>query len=143
MRQVFSGFPGVFAFAVAFPADKILELMAVNMTVNDRIDFVLFFALNNHRFRWRWFAKTVVMPQTEVADIEDGIEVQIGEELEMIVEISDLFKNLVQAELLGSKLRHFLVDLNILSSKPDHVSNFENIGHMFVSFKLFLYLFLG
>jgi hypothetical protein len=51
MRQILSGFPGVFAFAVAFPADKVLELTAVNTTVNNRIDFVFFFALNNYRFR--------------------------------------------------------------------------------------------
>jgi hypothetical protein len=55
MQQVLGRFPDVFAFAVAFPADKVLELMAVNTTVNDRIDFVLFFALNDHRFRRRWF----------------------------------------------------------------------------------------
>jgi hypothetical protein len=54
MRQVLGGFPGVFTFAVAFPADKVLELMAVNMTVNDRIDLIFFFALNNYRFRRRW-----------------------------------------------------------------------------------------
>jgi hypothetical protein len=65
--QVFSGFPGVFAFAVAFPADKVLELTAVNTTVNDGIDLVFFFALNNYRFRRRWFVKTVVMPWTEAA----------------------------------------------------------------------------
>jgi hypothetical protein len=51
MRQVLGGFPGVFAFAIAFPADKVLELTAVNMAVNDRINLVFFFALNNHRFR--------------------------------------------------------------------------------------------
>jgi hypothetical protein len=54
MQQVLSGFPGVFAFAVAFLADKILELSAVNMIVDDRVDFVLFFALNDYRFRQRW-----------------------------------------------------------------------------------------
>jgi hypothetical protein len=52
--QVLGGFPGVFAFAVAFPADKVLELTAVNTTVNDRIDFVFFFALNDYRFRQGW-----------------------------------------------------------------------------------------
>jgi hypothetical protein len=54
MRQVLGGFPGVFTFAVAFSADKVLELTAVNTTVNDRIDFVFFFALNDYRFRRRW-----------------------------------------------------------------------------------------
>jgi hypothetical protein len=62
MRQVLGGFPGVFAFTVAFPADKILELAAVNATVDDRIDLVFFFALNNDRFRRGWFVKTVVVP---------------------------------------------------------------------------------
>jgi hypothetical protein len=51
VRQVFGGFPGVFTFAVAFPADEVLELAAVNMTVNDEINLVFFFALNNYRFR--------------------------------------------------------------------------------------------
>jgi hypothetical protein len=51
MQQVPGRFPGVFAFAVAFSADKVLELMAVNTTVDDRIDFVFFFALNDYRFR--------------------------------------------------------------------------------------------
>jgi hypothetical protein len=51
MQQVLGGFPGVFAFAVAFPADKVLELTVVNTAVNDRIDFVFFFALNDYRFR--------------------------------------------------------------------------------------------
>jgi hypothetical protein len=51
MQQVLGGFPGVFAFAVAFLADKVLELSAVNTAVNDRIDLVFFFALNDYRFR--------------------------------------------------------------------------------------------
>jgi hypothetical protein len=54
MRQVLGGFPGVLAFTVAFPADKVLELMVVDTTVNDRIDLVFFFALNNYRFRREW-----------------------------------------------------------------------------------------
>jgi hypothetical protein len=54
MQQVLGGFPDVFAFTIAFPADKVLELMVVNMTVNDGIDFIFFFALNNYRFRRRW-----------------------------------------------------------------------------------------
>jgi hypothetical protein len=54
MQQPLSGFPGVFAFTVALPADKILELTAVDMTVNDRINLVFFFALNDYRFRWGW-----------------------------------------------------------------------------------------
>jgi hypothetical protein len=62
MQQVLGGFPGVFAFAVAFPADKVLELMAVNTAVDDRINLIFFFALNNHRFRWGWFVKTIVVP---------------------------------------------------------------------------------
>jgi hypothetical protein len=49
--QVLGGFPGVFAFAIAFPADKVLELMALNTTVNDRINLIFFFTLNNYRFR--------------------------------------------------------------------------------------------
>jgi hypothetical protein len=57
MRQVLGGFPGVFAFAIAFPADKVLELTAVNMTVDDGIDFVFFFALNNYRFKQGWFCR--------------------------------------------------------------------------------------
>jgi hypothetical protein len=40
MRQVLSGFPGVFTFTVAFPADKILELTAVN-DVETRLDTTL------------------------------------------------------------------------------------------------------
>jgi hypothetical protein len=51
MQQVLSGFLGVFAFAIAFSADKVLELTAVNMTVNNRIDFVFLFALNDYWFR--------------------------------------------------------------------------------------------
>jgi hypothetical protein len=34
------------------------------------------------------------------------------------------------------------VDLDILSCKPDHVSDLEDMGHMFVPFELFLYLLL-
>jgi hypothetical protein len=75
MRQVLGGFLGVFAFAVAFPADKVLELTAVNTTVDDRIDFVFFFALNNYRFRRGQLVKTIVMLWTEATDIEDRIQV--------------------------------------------------------------------
>jgi hypothetical protein len=51
IQQVLGGFPGVSAFAVAFSADKVLELTAVNTTVDDRVDLVFFFALNNDRIR--------------------------------------------------------------------------------------------
>jgi hypothetical protein len=54
MQQVLGGFPGIFTFTIAFLADKVLELMAVDTTVNDRIDLIFFFALNNYRFRRRW-----------------------------------------------------------------------------------------
>jgi hypothetical protein len=74
--------------------------------------------------------------------MDNGVEVQVEEEFEMIVEVFNLFKNLVRAELSESELRHFLVDLNILRHKPDHVSNFENMSCMFVLFGLFLHLFL-
>jgi hypothetical protein len=71
----------------------------------------------------------------------DRIEVQVGRELKMIVKVSDSFKNLVWAELSRSELRHFLVDLDILSYKLNHVSDFEDMGHTFVLFELFLHLF--
>jgi hypothetical protein len=51
MQQVFSRFPDIFAFAVTFSADKVLELTVVNTTINNGIDLVFFFALNNYRFR--------------------------------------------------------------------------------------------
>jgi hypothetical protein len=47
--------------------------MAVNTAVDDRIDLVFFFALNNNRFRWGRFVKTVVVPWTGAADMEDRI----------------------------------------------------------------------
>jgi hypothetical protein len=128
MCQVLGGFPGVFAFAVAFPADKVLELTAVNTTVDDGINLVFFFTLNNYRFRRGWFVKTIVVPWTEAADMEDGIQVKVRGELETIVEVSDLFKDFIETELLGPKLRRFLVDLDILSRKPDHVSDVEDVG---------------
>jgi hypothetical protein len=56
MQQVLGRFLSVFAFIVAFPADKVLELTTVNTTVNDGIDFVFFFTLNNYRFRQEWLA---------------------------------------------------------------------------------------
>jgi hypothetical protein len=142
MRQVLGGFPGVFTFTVAFPADEVLELMVVNTAVNDRIDLVFFFTLNDYRFRQGWFVKTVVVPWTEAADMEDGIQVEIERELETIVEVSDLFEDFVRAELLGSKLRCFLMDLDVLSRKPDHVSDIEDMGRSFVPFELFLHPFL-
>jgi hypothetical protein len=83
------------------------------------------------------------VPWAEVTDMEDGIEVQVKRELKIIVKVSDSFKDLVRAELSGSKLRCFLVDLDILSCKPDHVSDFEDMGCTFVSFELFFHLFLG
>jgi hypothetical protein len=141
--QVLGGFPGVFAFAVAFPADKVLELTAVNTTVDDRIDLVFFFALDDYRFRRRWLVKTVVVPWIEAADMEDGIQVKVRRELEAIVEVSDPFEDFVEAELSGPELRCFLVDLDILSRKPDHVSNIEDMGRSFVPFELFLHPFLG
>jgi hypothetical protein len=83
------------------------------------------------------------VPWTEAADMEDGVEVQIERELETIVEVSDPFEDFVGAELLGPELRCFLMDLDILSRKPDQVSNFEDMGRFFVPFKVFLHLFLG
>jgi hypothetical protein len=143
MRQVFGGFPGVFTFTIAFPADKVLELMAVNTTVNDRIDLVFFFALNDYGFRRRRFVKTVVMPWTEATDMEDGIQVEVRGELKAIVEVSDPFEDFVGAELSGPELRRFLVDLDILNHKPDHVSDVEDVGRSFIPFELFLHPFLG
>jgi hypothetical protein len=78
-----------------------------------------------------------------MTDMEHGIEVQIEGELETIVKVSDPFKDFVEAELSGPKLRRFLIDLDILSCKPDHVSDIENMGCMFVPFELFLHPFLG
>jgi hypothetical protein len=74
--------------------------------------------------------------------MEDGIQVEIRGELKTIVEVPDPFENFVGAELSGPELRHFLVDFDILSRKPDHVSDVEDVGQSFVPFKLFLYPFL-
>lgn len=49
--QVLGRFPGVIAFGVAFPADKVLELASENTTVNNCVNFVFLFALNLYRFR--------------------------------------------------------------------------------------------
>jgi hypothetical protein len=75
--------------------------------------------------------------------MEDGIQVEVQRELETIVEVSDPFEDFVEAELSGPELRRFLVDLDILSRKPDHVSDIEDVGRSFVSFELFLHPFLG
>jgi hypothetical protein len=56
VRQVLGRFSSVFAFAVAFLADKVLELIAVNTTIDDGINFIFFFTLNDYRFRRGWFA---------------------------------------------------------------------------------------
>jgi hypothetical protein len=74
--------------------------------------------------------------------MEDRVEVQVEGELKIVVKVSDPLKDFVQAELSGSKLRRFLVDLDILSHKPDHVSNLEDMGQSFVPFELFFCLFL-
>jgi hypothetical protein len=97
VRQVLSGFPGVFAFAISFLADKVLELTAINTTVDDRINLVFFFALNDYRFRRGRFVKTVVVPWTQVTDMEDGIQVEVRGELKTIVEVSDPFEDFVRA----------------------------------------------
>jgi hypothetical protein len=73
--------------------------------------------------------------------MEDRVEVQVEEELETIVEVSNPFENLVWAKLSESELRHFLVDLDILSRKLDHVSDVENMSQSFVPFELFLHPF--
>jgi hypothetical protein len=75
--------------------------------------------------------------------MEDGVEVQIGGELKTIVKVSDPFKDFVGAELSESKLRCFLMDLDILSCKPDYISDVEDVGRSFVLFELFLHPFLG
>jgi hypothetical protein len=87
--------------------------------------------------------KTIVVPWTEAADMENGIQVEVRWELETIVEVSDPFEDLVGAELSGSELRCFLMDLDILSHKPDHVSDVEDVGRTLVPFELFLHPFLG
>lgn len=74
--QVLGRFPGVVTFAVAFPADKVLELALEHATVNDRIDFVFFFALNRDRFRRRWHVDAVVVPGAEPTDVEDRVDFQ-------------------------------------------------------------------
>jgi hypothetical protein len=83
------------------------------------------------------------VPWAEATDMKDGVEVQIGRELKTIVKVSDPFEDFVQAKLSGSKLRCFLVDFDIISCKPNHVSNIEDMGRMFVLFELFLHPFLG
>jgi hypothetical protein len=74
--------------------------------------------------------------------MEDGIQVEVRRELEAIVKVSDPFEDFVEAKLSGPELRHFLVDLDILSRKPDHIPDVENVGCSFVLFELFLHLFL-
>jgi hypothetical protein len=75
--------------------------------------------------------------------MEDGIQVEVRWEFETIVEVSDPFEDFVGAESSGPELRRFLVDLDILSRKPDHVSDVEYVGQSFVPFELFLHPFLG
>jgi hypothetical protein len=75
--------------------------------------------------------------------MKDRIEVQVEGELETIVEVSNLFKDLIRAKLPRFKLRHFLMDLDIFSCKPNYVSDFEDMSYTFVPFELFLHPFLG
>jgi hypothetical protein len=83
------------------------------------------------------------VPWAEATDIEDGIQVEVGRELKPIVKVFDPFEDFIWAELSRPKLRHFLVDFDILSCKPDHVFDIEDLCRSFVLFKLFLHPFLG
>lgn len=52
----FSGFPRVVFLAVPFPFDQVLEFAMVDACIEDFLDFILFFLIDDYRRRFGGFS---------------------------------------------------------------------------------------
>src|ERR1700761_4500854 len=116
MLQIALRFPGVFSFAVPFPADEVFKSATKELRVSDMVHFILFLAIDRYRFRGCRHKAVYVVPQigAEAIHMEDVVDFEGWWEIESVVHITYDFSDFERTQLLGAKLRRLLVYLNLL-----------------------------
>ena len=76
--EVGGGFPGVFSMAIAFPFDQILKFLAEDARVEDFLDLVLPFAVNDVRWWWCGLFEAIIVSGAESINVYDRVDCHAG-----------------------------------------------------------------
>jgi hypothetical protein len=104
VSKVCSWLPAIVPRIIAFPFDKVLELITILMTIQDVFDFVFEFIIDLN-WLWRWRSAPVYFvapPWGEAVDMEDRVLSHGWWKEQSIGEITSTFCNFVGAQLLWS-----------------------------------------
>jgi hypothetical protein len=75
VSKVRSWLPAIVSKIIAFPFDKVLELVTILTTIQDVFNFVFEFIIDLN-WLWRWRSVSVyfiALPWGEAVDMEDGV----------------------------------------------------------------------
>jgi hypothetical protein len=79
MSEICCRFPRIGSFFVALSFNSVLELLMKDTGIHNLVDFVFFFTFHCDKVRWRRFVKTVVLVESKLVDMKNGVELQIVE----------------------------------------------------------------
>ena len=106
-------FPGVIAMTITFPLDQVLEFLAVDARVENLVDFVLFFTVDDLRGWWCRLFEAIITPWAKTINVYDGVNVKPCGQFNSIVEVANTFEDFERTELTGAEFRALLVDFDV------------------------------
>ena len=108
-----SWFPGVIAMTITFPLDQVLEFLTVDARVENFVDFVLFFAVDDLRGWWCRLFEAIIAPWAKTINVYDGVDVKPGGQFNSIVEVANTFEDFERTELTGAEFGTFLMNCDV------------------------------
>ena len=124
------------------PFDEVAKAPASVFAVENLLDLVLLFAINDDRRR-RWSSDTIVTSGAESVHVEHVVDAQMLGKLEAVIEIANPLENLERSELPGAKFGARLMQLYLLGGEPNHVSDVEDVRFVFVAFVVGFHPYFG
>ena len=143
MHKVICLFPCIASCAVTLSMNFVLELLAVDMTVENLLDDVFLFTGNLDRLRRRRLLDALVVPRTKLVDVEDRVDLEPVRELELVVQVTDLGEDLERSQLARAELGRGLIDAEILRAEANLIANLEEVSALLCGLVLFFHLGFG
>ena len=106
-------FPGIIAMTITFPLDQVLEFLTVDARVENLVDFVLFFTVDD---LWGWWCslfESIITPWAKTINVYDWVDVKPCGQFNSIVEGANTFEDFERTELTGAEFGTLLMNCDV------------------------------
>ena len=106
-------FPGIIAMTITFPLDQVLEFLTVNARVENLVDFVFFFTVDDLRGWWGRLFEAIITPWAKTINVNDRVDVKPGGQFDSVVEGADAFEDFERTELTRAEFGTLLMNCDV------------------------------